>query len=320
MDLPWIEKYRPTNIDDLIMNDIDYKRIKQIISDRNMPNIIITGIPGIGKTTTVKCIARELLGDYIKDALIELNASDERGIKSINETNLFCKKMINNKNGDAPFHKIILLDEADNMTSKAQKIVNSLMDTHYKTTRFAFTCNNSSAIIESIQSRCKIIQYERLNYDKITDKLSKICDNEDIKYDIDTLDLISHLSNGDMRKAINDLQLICNCFNYVSQETFNSTYTKPSLDIIENIICYCYKKDIKNAINELEKLINDGYTSTDIIDNFQYLLKNESFNKIPEKYKVFYFKYTSDACYIVNKCIDEKIQLFGCIADMVNIV
>ena len=109
-----------------------------------MPNIIITGIPGIGKTTTILCIAKNLIRKYFEEGVLELNASDVRGVKTVQETiEYFCKKKLQIDENFAN-HKIVLLDEADNMTKKAQQSINNLMEQYQDTTRFAFTCNNSS--------------------------------------------------------------------------------------------------------------------------------------------------------------------------------
>ena len=156
LNIPWVEKYRPTNIENLVLETPIYNKIKKIIDDKNMPNIIITGLPGIGKTTTILCIAKILLGKYFEQGVLELNASDDRGIKAVQDSIIyFCKKKLEMEE-DYAQHKIVLLDEADNMTTKAQQLVNNLMEKYHSTTRFAFTCNNSSDIIEAIQSRCII--------------------------------------------------------------------------------------------------------------------------------------------------------------------
>lgn len=117
---PWIEKYRPKEVEDLVLEDGTLNKIKKIINDKDMPNIIITGSPGIGKTTTILCIAKKLLGRHFKEGVLELNASDDRGVKTVNESiEYFCKKKLDISDKYSR-HKIILLDEADNMTKKAQ--------------------------------------------------------------------------------------------------------------------------------------------------------------------------------------------------------
>ena len=125
------DKYRPKNIDEIMLDNHTRNTISKIIENKFLKNnIIITGVPGIGKTTTLQCIAKILLGKHFHNAMIELNASDERGIKAIQDTIInFCKKKIDlspdNVQEYSP-HKIIILDEADNMTSKAQHLINSL--------------------------------------------------------------------------------------------------------------------------------------------------------------------------------------------------
>lgn len=99
-DVPWIEKYRPRHIDDLLLEENILSKIKKFIKDKDMPNLIIPGTPGIGKTTTIKCIARELYGPNAEEAVLELNASDDRGIKAVIDiiTNFCTKKMDLNDN------------------------------------------------------------------------------------------------------------------------------------------------------------------------------------------------------------------------------
>ena len=161
--IPWIEKYRPKTLDDLIVDEITLTKLRSIIERSDMPNIIITGMPGIGKTTTILCLAHSLLGKYYKDAVLELNASDDRGIKTVQNTiNSFCKKKMQIAK-NVRKHKIILLDEADNMTEKAQKLIGNLMEKYGETTRFAFTCNTSNDINETIQTKCIILRYKRIN-------------------------------------------------------------------------------------------------------------------------------------------------------------
>ena len=154
--LPWVEKYRPTKIDDIVGNKDAVDRLTAIASTGNMPNLIFTGPPGIGKTTSVLCLAHTLLGPSYKDAVLELNASDDRGIDAVrNKIKMFAQKKVTLPPGR---HKIILLDEADSMTSAAQQALRRTMELYSSTTRFALACNASEKIIEPIQSRCAIVR------------------------------------------------------------------------------------------------------------------------------------------------------------------
>ncbi len=141
-----MEKYRPVFLDDIVGNTETIERLKIIAKDGNMPHVIISGMPGIGKTTSVLCLARQLLGDAYKEAVLELNASDERGIDVVrNRIKGFAQKKVTLPGGR---QKIVILDEADSMTSGAQQALRRTMEIYSGTTRFAFACNQSNKIIE----------------------------------------------------------------------------------------------------------------------------------------------------------------------------
>ena len=131
--IPWIEKYRPTKLKDLILSKTMHDKIKNIIKSGILPNMIFTGSPGMGKTSTVLCIAKKLIGSNYKDYILELNASDNRGLEYINSSVLhFCRKKINELNN---VKKLIIFDEADNITKKAQNTLANLIE-EYRFTIF----------------------------------------------------------------------------------------------------------------------------------------------------------------------------------------
>lgn len=204
--LPLSDKYRPRSINDLILDNIIFNKIKDIVNNKNIPNIILTGKSGIGKTSTIHCIARSIYPKNFNDAIIELNASDDRGIKSVHDTIInFCKRKIEFREGYAQ-HKLLILDEADNITPKAQRLINSIME-KYPNTRFVFTCNNSSDIIESIQSRCIIIRFNKPPTNIFIEKIKIICQKENIDYDDDALEYILNICQKDLRKTLNMIEL-----------------------------------------------------------------------------------------------------------------
>lgn len=314
LNTPWIEKYRPIKVEDLVLDNSTQNKIKKIVQDKIMPNIIITGVPGIGKTTTILCIAKNLLGKYFKEGVLELNASDERGVKTVQESiEYFCKKKLDIDN-EFSKHKIILLDEADNMTTKAQQAINNLMEQYHETTRFAFTCNNSSEIIEAIQSRCIIFRYCRLNHDQITNRLKIICQLEKVQYTEEGLNAIVTTAQGDLRQAINNLQLTYNGYIEIIPENVYRLCDKPHPLIIQSIFIACSKKDIVTALKYLTDLGNKGYSSSDISLSMLNTLKNISVNIINEKTKIMYMEEISKTCLIISKGINTPLQLTGCIA------
>lgn len=150
-EIPWVEKYRPVLLKDIVGNSETTSRLQIIANEGNLPNIIISGPPGTGKTTSIHCLAYEMLQDHYKDAVLELNASDDRGIDVVrNNIKLFAQKKVTLPPGK---HKIIILDEADSMTTGAQQALRRTMEIYSNTTRFALACNMSNKIIEAIQSR-----------------------------------------------------------------------------------------------------------------------------------------------------------------------
>ena len=318
-EVPWIEKYRPKKIDDIVLDKNTYTKILNIIQEKDMPNIIITGVPGIGKTTTIQCIARGIYGKAASEATLDLNASDDRGIKAVQEPIMtFCKKKINFKDMEkVPTHKIIILDEADNMTSKAQRQINNLMEKYHKTTRFAFTCNNSSDIIESIQSRCIIFRYYRLNQEQIIYRLKHICEQEKVLYEIEALNEIAIMSQGDMRHAINNLQLTYNGFNEIILDNVYQMCDNPQTKIIKQIFISCMNKDIKLALEILINLKQKGYSGSDILSSMTNTLKMPDFKEIPENIKIQFMKEIAKKSYIISKGIDTFMQLTACIANMI---
>ncbi|KAL7004773.1 replication factor C subunit 4 [Cystobasidiomycetes sp. EMM_F5] len=148
---PWVEKYRPLLLDDIVGNSETVDRLKIIARDGNCPHMMLSGTPGIGKTTSILCLAHAMLGPAYKEAVLELNASDERGIDVVrNQIKGFAQKKVTLPPGR---HKFVILDEADSMTAGAQQALRRTMEIYSNTTRFAIACNQSSKIIEPIQSR-----------------------------------------------------------------------------------------------------------------------------------------------------------------------
>ena len=199
------EKYRPALLSDIVGNSETVERLKVIAAEGNMPNLIIAGPPGTGKTTSVTCLARAMLGPAYKEALLELNASDDRGIDVVrNKIKLFAQKKVTLPAGR---HKIVILDEADAMTKAAQQALRRTMEIYSATTRFALACNNSTKIIEPIQSRAAILRYTKLSNEEVALRLLQVIKAEKISYDDSGIEALLFTCEGDMRNALNNLQV-----------------------------------------------------------------------------------------------------------------
>jgi len=247
-EVPWVEKYRPIVLDDITGNSETIERLKVIARDGNCPHIIISGAPGIGKTTSILCLAHALLGDAYKEGVLELNASDERGIDVVrNKIKTFANTKVTLPVGR---HKIIILDEADSMTAGAQQALRRTMEIYSNTTRFALACNNSSKIIEPIQSRCAILRYGKLKDQEVLKRLVEIAAAEKVKYAEDGLAALIFTSEGDMRQAINNLQSTVSGFGFVSADSVFKVCDQPHPVVIQKLLSSCEKADLSDALDQ----------------------------------------------------------------------
>ena len=208
-NLMWVEKYRPVILEQIINQKEIVNGLGNLIKNPyEIPHLLFAGPAGVGKTTTALCIAKELLGQDWERNTLELNASDERGIKMVRErVKEFAAvmKLTTDDEDDKPF-RIIILDEADEMTSEAQTALRRIIEDSSRTTRFIIICNYLSQIIEPIQSRCVVFRFTRLAKEDVVGHLTMICDKEGVKYEEKALTQIYIATLGDLRYSINVLQ------------------------------------------------------------------------------------------------------------------
>jgi replication factor C small subunit len=206
-NLMWSEKYRPKKLREVVDQKEIIRGISNLIKSPDIPHLLFAGPAGVGKTTTALCIAMELLGEEWRKNTLELNASDERGIKMVRErVKEFAAsiKLASDKEFGKP--KIIILDEADEMTSEAQTALRRIIEDSARTTRFIIICNYLSQIIEPIQSRCVVFRFTRLPKEDVIDHLKMICEQQEVKYEEKALVQIYEATGGDLRHSINIMQ------------------------------------------------------------------------------------------------------------------
>ena len=206
-NLMWSEKYRPKKLSEVVDQKEIVKGIGNLIKSPDIPHMLFAGPAGVGKTTSALCIAMELLGEEWRKNTLELNASDERGIKMVRErVKEFAAsiKLATDKEFGKP--KIIILDEADEMTPEAQTALRRIIEDSARTTRFIIICNYLSQIIEPIQSRCVVFRFTRLPKQEVINHLQTICEKEKVKYEEKAIAQIFDATGGDLRHSINIMQ------------------------------------------------------------------------------------------------------------------
>ncbi|KAF9778215.1 P-loop containing nucleoside triphosphate hydrolase protein [Thelephora terrestris] len=314
-ELPWVEKYRPQVLDDIVGNEETIERLKVIAKDGNCPHIVISGMPGIGKTTSIHCLAHQLLGDAYKEGVLELNASDERGIDVVrNKIKSFAQKKVTLPHGR---HKIIILDEADSMTAGAQQALRRTMEVYSNTTRFCLACNMANKIIEPIQSRCAILRYAKLRDTEILKRLLEICEFEKVKYNDDGLTALIFTSEGDMRQAINNLQSTWSGFGFISSENVFKVCDQPHPVVIQSILQACQKSDIDTAMDKIQELWDQGYSAIDIVVTIFRVVKAS--DKMPEYTKLEFIKEIGWTHMRVLEGVGTFVQLGGLMARLCKV-
>ena len=245
---------------------------------------------GIGKTTSILCLAHALLGPAYREAVLELNASDERGIDVVrNRIKAFAQKKVTLPPGR---QKIVILDEADAMTAGAQQALRRTMEIYAPTTRFALACNQSNKIIEPIQSRCAILRYSRLDQTQLLTRLLQICEAENVKYSEDGLAALIFVSEGDMRQAVNNLQSTVSGFGFVNGENVFKVCDQPHPMAVQSICKDCFEGKIDSALDSLRELWTKGYSAVDIITTMFRVVK--TMDALPEYTKLEFIKVKID--------------------------
>ena len=214
----WVEKYRPKTIGDIVGQDDITSRLKTYVEARNLPNMLFSGVPGVGKTTAALALAHGLFGEDWEANFLELNASDERGIDVVRGK---IKDFARTKSLRGDF-KIIFLDEADALTKDAQNAMRRSMERYSKVCRFILSCNYSSKIIEPIQSRCAIFRFRPLKEEAIKKLIQYIAGQEGINITDDALITLLSSAEGDLRRAINMLQSAAAINKKIDSETLSS--------------------------------------------------------------------------------------------------
>jgi len=263
----WTEKYRPQNFDEMVGQKDIIKRAKAFVDSKNMPHLLFSGPAGVGKTTLSLIIGKQLFGAGWRNSLLELNASDERGIDVVR---VKVKDFARTRALDNVPFKIIYLDECDALTKEAQQALRRTMENYTQTCRFILSCNYSSKIIDPIQSRCAIFRFKPIPKEEIFKIIDRIAEKEKVSIDAKAKEALYIISKGDCRRVENILQSSFSITNKIDEKIIYeiASYARP--EELKSALTLALKGDFISAKNKLlEVMLTYGLSGLDVIKQIQ---------------------------------------------------
>jgi len=310
-ELPWIEKYRPNTLAEVVGQKEAISRLQSYVAKKNAPNMMFSGPAGIGKTSAAVALAKELFGKEFARNFMELNASDARGIDVVRgQIKDFARTLA--FGGD---FKIIFLDECDALTNDAQQALRRTMEKYTKTCRFVLSCNYSSRIIEPIQSRCVVFRFRPLQAKEVEERLLEVAKKEGLKVDAKAMEAIVYVCMGDMRKAVNILQAASALDSKVSEDMVYNVSSRAKPKEVKEMIKVAMKGDFLEARNLLDKLMYEhGMSGEDVISQVYKEVMDSDEKDIPSKTKIALVDVIGEYDFRMVEGASERIQLESMLA------
>ncbi|KAK9391600.1 replication factor C subunit 5 [Crotalus adamanteus] len=309
-NLPWVEKYRPQTLGDLISHEDILNTIQKFISEDRLPHLLLYGPPGTGKTSTILACAKQLYkAKEFGSMVLELNASDDRGIDIVRGPILnFASTRTIFKKG----FKLVILDEADAMTQDAQNALRRVIEKFTENTRFCLICNYLSKIIPALQSRCTRFRFGPLTPQLMIPRLKHVIEKENVDVSPDGMKALVTLSNGDMRRSLNILQSTYMAFGKVTEETVYTCTGQPLKSDIANILDWMLNLDFSSAYrNILELKTLKGLALQDILTEIHLFVHRVDF---PTSVRMQLLIKMADVEHRLAAGTNEKIQLGSLVA------
>uniref|UniRef100_A0A2P2I735 Activator 1 subunit 5 n=2 Tax=Hirondellea gigas TaxID=1518452 RepID=A0A2P2I735_9CRUS len=304
-NLPWVEKYRPQSLDELVSHEHIISTIKKFIKEDHLPHLLFYGPPGTGKTSTILACAKQLYQPkHYNSMVLELNASDDRGINVVREQILnFASTRTIFKAG----FKLVILDEADAMTNDAQNALRRVIEKFTENVRFCLICNYLSKIIPAIQSRCTRFRFGPLTTAQMLPRLNHVIESEGVDITEDGRKALVTLAGGDMRKVLNVLQSTSMAFEKVTEDNVYSCVGHPLRSDITSIINWMLNEDMRTACQNIQKMkVLKGLALQDIITEIHGYIHRIDF---PTRVRISLVKALANAEERLCAGASEKLQL-----------
>lgn len=304
-EAPWVEKYRPKTLDDVAAHTDIIDTVKRLIEENRLPHLLFYGPPGTGKTSTILAVARQMYGSSLNNMILELNASDDRGIDVVRqEIQDFAstKTIFSNK------FKLIILDECDAMTKEAQMALRRVIEKYTRNARFCLICNYVTKIIPALQSRCTKFRFPPLDSKYVRERVQHVIDTERVNMGPGGLEALVTLGSGDMRRVLNILQSCHMAFPQVTEDSVYLTTGNPLPRDIEALVNWLFNEEFEAAYRKILDLqVNKGVALADIVREIHpFLFRMPG---LPPKVQAELVDKLADVEYRLAYGTSEKLQL-----------
>ena len=315
----WIEEYRPRTLGEVIGQEPIIERLMAFVADQaRIPHFLFAGPAGVGKTSTAIAFARELFKEFYFENYKELNASDERGIKIVREDIKSYASIL--PAGGLPF-RLLVLDEADNMTSDAQQALRRTME-KYRSIRFILIANYSSKIISPIQSRCAVFHFRPISKDLIRKRISDIAAKEELKIDEEAADALYDASEGDMRKLLNLLQAASVLDNLITASVVHEVAGKASPKDVEGMLSTLFDHGLGGFFEARKKLrellYQQGISAKEVIAQINTAILRSQ--RISEHQKVKIIEILGEVDFRLTEGASDEIQLGYLLTKIIELI
>ncbi len=327
---PWVECHRPNLLSDVVAHEEILNTLRRLMSSNSLPHLLLYGSPGTGKTSTIQACCRELYGaKNLKTNVLELNASDDRGIDVVRNVikdfastgQIFFGAKPQQAaaasdqqteqggafGGNRPAFKMVILDEADQMSSEAQAALRRVIEQYTRNVRFCILCNHVNKIIPAVQSRCTRFRFAPVNKKQMMPRLELICKTENAPCNEAGLSAAFKLSGGDMRRCINMLQASFLAFGNIYEESVYRAAGYPTPTEVQTILSLMMTKDFVEAHAEVSTMLRvRGLAVTDLVKEIHTFTLRMN---CPDNLKCFMFSELADLEYNLSVGASESIAL-----------
>ncbi|KAJ2516402.1 Subunit of heteropentameric Replication factor C (RF-C) [Coemansia sp. RSA 1939] len=313
--VPWVEKYRPRNINEVTAQDEVVRVLHKSLETKNLPHLLFYGPPGTGKTSTILALTRDMYGAEAKTRVLELNASDERGISVIREkVKNFARGAIATSSAahsSMPPYKVIILDEADSMTSDAQAALRRIIEKYSRVTRFCLVCNYVSRIIEPLASRCTKFRFKSLPRDQAIARVAEVARLENVGCRDDAVGALVDCAEGDLRRAMMSLQSASRMVGS-SGKQLDAAVVAEVVGVIPSAVIAQLRDswgaaDTRAACGLVDQLVYSGYPASRVLSQLHDLVVDDERLNSLQKSKIAILMASTDKA--LHDGADEQLQL-----------